>query len=247
MNLAICWSDMGASLTSFHLRRSSARVTSRSAASSVSLACDLPGFRDFGILKERPERLDRGQRHAVHWPVGRDVRVGEPVNALDGVVEVGVDLVAVKVAHDQQRRVAQGLAVELELAVGLAEVDVKPLVLPREAPAAATRRRNRAAPVSFFSLFSNVKKSPLGSASAGFGSLDQTAYVEEVFLRGRTLTQPGATPFLGKVVWVHCLNNLHFTSSSQNGVHRLSSLHLPTRGGDRRRHHSDRSDVQEDR
>lgn len=51
------------------------------------------------------------------------------------VGEVGVDFDRVQVAGDEQGRVVERFAVELELAVGAGQVLVRPLVLPHEAAA----------------------------------------------------------------------------------------------------------------
>jgi hypothetical protein len=51
------------------------------------------------------------------------------------VGEVGVDLDRVQVAGDEQRRVVERLAVELQLAVGAGQVLVRAFVLPHEAAA----------------------------------------------------------------------------------------------------------------
>ena len=64
--------------------------------------------------------------------VGRQIVEGEAIDPRHGVGEVGVDLEAGEVAHDQQRRVAQSLAVAVELRVGRGEVLALALVLPGE-------------------------------------------------------------------------------------------------------------------
>ena len=99
-------------------------------------------------LGETPGRLDGHrlagdagfQRAGIAEDAAEDVdvrRQGEPgqvegMDLLGGAREVRVDLEAVHVADDQQRRVFQGLAVQLQLLVGGLEVLVLALVFPTE-------------------------------------------------------------------------------------------------------------------
>ncbi|CAA9574814.1 MAG: hypothetical protein AVDCRST_MAG19-3203 [uncultured Thermomicrobiales bacterium] len=78
-----------------------------------------------------------GKDGAQDPEVARVAEAGEveAVGVGGGAGEVGADLEAVEVADDQQRRVLEGVAVELELAVGGGEVGVVPLVLPGEGAA----------------------------------------------------------------------------------------------------------------
>ena len=63
---------------------------------------------------------------------GGEVGQGEGVDALDGVGEVGVDLEAVQVAHDEEGRAGEVFAVLEKLLVGRGQVLVLALVLPGE-------------------------------------------------------------------------------------------------------------------
>ena len=82
----------------------------------------------------------RLERVGISKDPAKDVQVGgcrqpgqvEDVFLLGGAGEVRVDLEAVHVADDHQRRVFQGLAVQLKLAVCLLEVFVLAFVLPAE-------------------------------------------------------------------------------------------------------------------
>ena len=82
----------------------------------------------------RLERVGIGEDPAEDVQIGGVRQPGqvEDVDLLGGAGEIRVDLEAVHVADDHQRRVLQGLAVQLQLLVGRLEVLVLPLVLPGE-------------------------------------------------------------------------------------------------------------------
>src|SRR5450759_3279264 len=79
-----------------------------------------------GVCEDSPEDAQRFAR------VGREIVEGEAVDPRHGVGEVGVDLEAGEIAYDEKRRVAQSLAVAVELRVGRGEVLALALVLPGE-------------------------------------------------------------------------------------------------------------------
>jgi len=84
-----------------------------------------------------PEGLGIEEDLAEHVEVGGLGQAGqvEGVHALGRVSEVGVDLEAVHVADDQQRRVPQVLTIEEKLPVGGPQVFALALVLPAEVAA----------------------------------------------------------------------------------------------------------------
>lgn len=101
--------------------------------------------------------------------VAEKVVEAEGVDALLGRGEIRVDLEAVEVADDQQRRVAELLAVVVELAVAF----LRSLCLPLYSQAKWSRSQTSAKPLPprvFGIAFSKAYRSPAESAAAGCGS-----------------------------------------------------------------------------
>ena len=132
-----------------------------------------------------PQRLAR---------VGGQVVEGEAVDPRHGVGEVGVDLEAGEVTHDQQRRVAQRLAVSVELRVGGGEVLALALVLPGEMVAHPDVGEALATLGLAGSLLEGV---PLAGRVrvVGRGLAEHPAQVDEVLLRRGPLGPRAALPF----------------------------------------------------
>ena len=108
-------------------RMPSARSPNRSAASTVMASLVMPGRSGLGIGEQLAEDVEVGR-------LGQPGQV-ELVFPLGRGGEVGMDLEAVHVANDQQRRVLQVFAVEQQLGVGRLQVLVLALVLPAEVAA----------------------------------------------------------------------------------------------------------------
>ena len=118
----------------------------------------------------RAERVGLGEDGAQQRQARRVEQVVQPDldHLLDGVGEVGVDLEAVHVAHDQERRVLQDFAVLEELLVGGVEVLVLALVLPGEEALLPDVGPALAAALLARPILEG-KACPVGSASAGVG------------------------------------------------------------------------------
>ena len=148
----------------------------------------------------RPQRRRLGHHRAQHaqrlrraLPAGGQVVERHAVDAGPGVGEVGVDLDAVHVAHHQQGRILQRLAVVEQLAIGGRQVAARPLVLPAEvaplpdvgpALAAARPRRPRLERVA----------PPRRVRLVGRRHAQQPAEVDEVLLRRGALASGVLTP-----------------------------------------------------
>ncbi len=113
-------------------RMPSASLAKRSAASTVIASLVMPGLSESGSVKTRR----RMSRLAGTASPARS----KSVDMLGGAGEVRVDLEAVHVADDHQRRVLQGLAVQLQLPVGFLEVLVLALCIPSRNDPASKRR-----------------------------------------------------------------------------------------------------------
>lgn len=79
---------------------------------------------EFGIEEDRAEEMER--------PGIINVRVCELVGLLDGAIKVGADDVTVEIAHHEQRRIEQGLAITQKLLIGGIEVFLLTFVFPGE-------------------------------------------------------------------------------------------------------------------
>ena len=125
--------------------------------------------------------------------IGRQIVEGEAVHPRHGVGEVGVDLEAGEIAHHQQRRVTQSLAVAVELRVGGGEVLALALVLPGEVVAHPDVGEALAALGLAGSLLEGV---PLAGrvGVVGRGLAEHPAQVDEVLLRRGLLGPRVALP-----------------------------------------------------
>ena len=166
-------------------RMPSASWPKRSAASSVMASVVWPGRSDSGSVKTLAEDVE----------VGRLGEAGEVegVDLLGRAGEVGVDLEAVHVADDQQRRVFQVLAVQEQLLVGGGQVLVLALVLPAEVAA----HPDVGPAVAAVGLVDAALEGVPGAVGVGLGRLglaEQVAQVEEVLLAGGALGERHLLP-----------------------------------------------------
>lgn len=90
------------------------------------------GAEGVGVAEECAEDFERWKRAGGGGLVAVEIGEIEGVDALAGGGEVGVDFEAVEVADDEERRVAEVLAIVVDLLVGGLEVLVLALVLPGE-------------------------------------------------------------------------------------------------------------------
>ena len=116
------------------------------------------------------------------------------MDLLGGAGEVRVDLEAVHIADDHQRRVLQGLAVELKLLVGRLEVLVLALVLPAEM---VPHPNVGPAFLVFAGLHAFLEGVPRAfRVDIGrLGLVQQFADVEKVLLAGTAFGERDALPF----------------------------------------------------
>jgi hypothetical protein len=174
-------------------RRPSAMRAKRSAACGLGGEAGLEGF---GVGEEAAERFPK--------LIGRLVEVGERkgVDALEGVGEVGVNLEAVEVADDQERRVFEVFAVAEKLLVGVGEVSMFALVLPAEVAA-----HPDVGPAAFAGgLGDAALESVMCTFGVGFGGLGLTEQVTEiakVLLVAAALGEIGGAPFCDELLGGH--------------------------------------------
>ena len=121
----------------------------------------------------------------------------------DGVGEIGVDANGDEIGDHENRRIAQGLAVPLQLGVSCIEIAVQPLELPGEVTAlvhigaAPLARRLPHRPLEGVPLLTGVE---LGRSAM----LHQAADVKEPFLRPGRFLPPAPAPFCDEFLGGHC-------------------------------------------
>ena len=142
-----------------------------------------------------PQRQRIGEQLPQHIEI---LRIGqapqiEAVDSLGRAGEVGVDLEAAQVAHNQQRRVLQVLAIKEQLVVGGQQILVLGLVLPTEVAAhpdvgpALTARCFTDAPLE-------TERSAIGISGRGLVLAQQFAEIEKVLLAGAAFAEIGPLP-----------------------------------------------------
>ena len=151
--------------------------------------------RDLLAGDARPQGLGIGEQLAEDVEIGRIGQPGqvEAVDLLGRAGEVGVDLEAVHVADDQQRRVIQVLAVEQQLGVGVLQVLVLALVFPAEVAA----HPHVGPALAAVGLLHAVLEGVPGAVRVGLGRLglaEQFAQVEKMLLAGAPLGEVDALP-----------------------------------------------------
>ena len=154
----------------------------------------------------RPQRRRFAQHGAQHMQrLGRALAAPGEVLERDvvdgglGAGEVGVDLVQVHVADDEQRRVLDRLAVVEQLAVGGTKVGVRALIFPAGDAAFPDVGGARAAGAG--TLGASLEAVPLagGVRVVGRRHAEHSAEVAEVLLRGGALTASVVLPLRGEV------------------------------------------------
>ena len=177
-------------------RSAMASAANSRAASSVSSWRVTVGRSASGLPKSGAQDAQRLRRRR-----GQVVE-REGVDLLGGAREVGVDLEALEVAHDQQGRVAQVLAVVVELPVGVAEVGALALVLPGEA---VLHPHVGEAIATAELLGALLEREPFARrVEVGRGApTEHVAEVAEVRLSGGALGERAALPLGGELGGVH--------------------------------------------
>ncbi len=133
--------------------------------------------------------------------LGEGVEV-ERVDALARVGEVGVDLEAIRVADDQQRRVFKIFAVVEKLLVGFLEVFVFAFVLPAEV-AAHPDVGPAVAPFGLGDAALEGVPLAVGIGVGGLGLVEQVAEIEEVLLAGAPLGEVHPLPLGDELLRSH--------------------------------------------
>jgi len=158
---------------------------------------------DLGGLDARSQLLGRREegsegRECLGWVVGRQVVERDGVELGAEVGEVGPDLDRVEVGDDEERRVAQVLAVAEQLEVGGLEVLALALVLPAEEVLLPDVRE----PVAAGGLGDGLLEG-VGLAGrirlVGRRLAEHPAQVDEVFLGGGLLLRRVVAPLLGEL------------------------------------------------
>ncbi len=124
--------------------------------------------RRIGVAEEGAGNGEGRERAGGGGLVAGEVVKGEGVNALGGGGVVGVDLEVGEVGDDEERRVAEGLAVVVELPVGALEIAVVALVFPGKVVAHPDVGESLPA-LDFSMCFSKAYRSPVESVAAGVG------------------------------------------------------------------------------
>ncbi|MDX1417452.1 MAG: hypothetical protein R3293_24825 [Candidatus Promineifilaceae bacterium] len=166
------------------------------------------GFGDLGLgfVRAQFKGIEKGVAQQVEATAVEDVFEADLVLARGIAGEVGVDLDGVDVAGDEQRRVVQRFAVELQLAVGAFEVFVRSFVFPDEVIAKIDVGESFLA-AGFNGLRFEGEVAAAGIVFDGCGVVDQTADVVEVGLGSGRFFEPDLAPLfdegLGGDGWRH--------------------------------------------
>jgi hypothetical protein len=123
----------------------------------------------------------------------------ELVDLFGGARDVGVNLEAVEVANDEQRRVFEVFAVLEELLVGSGEVFLLAFVFPAEV-AAEPDVGPAGAAFGFIDAALECVPSALGVGGGRFGLAEEVAEVEEMLLAGAALGELSGLSFLDERV-----------------------------------------------
>ena len=158
---------------------------------------------DLGGLDARSELLGRGEdgperRERFRWVVGGQVVEGDGVELRAEVGEVGPDLDRVEVGDDEERRVAQVLAVAEQLDVGGLQVLALALVLPAE----EVLLPDVGEAVSPTRLGDGLLEGVVVAGRVGLVGrrlAEHPAQVDEVFLGGGLLLRLVVAPLLGEL------------------------------------------------
>ena len=155
-----------------------------------------------------PQGVRLGKQFPQDVQIGRLGQPGqvELVFPLGRGREVGMDLEAVHVADDQQRRILQVLAVAKELVVGFLQVFVLAFVFPAEVAA----HPHVGPAVAAFGLLNALLESVPLALGVGFGRLglvEQFAEVEEVLLAGAPLREVHALPLGDELLRSHSIED----------------------------------------
>ena len=212
-----------------------ARSANREAAAWVTSSGVCCGRSDSGSLITA--RRMRSASAVLSPPSARSSSVSV-VNGRSGVGEVGVDLDPVHVANDERGRILQVFAVVKQLPIGGGEVGVVALVLPAEVFALPDVGPTPIASAQSFGA--GLERVPLTACIGLVRRLhaEQATEVDEVLLRGGTLTTGVVAPLGGELGSGEGSGYCHFFS--QEGSDRASSLaegdplslrQLPLRGG----------------
>ncbi|HEV7225342.1 MAG TPA: hypothetical protein VGN42_21730 [Pirellulales bacterium] len=162
----------------------------------------------FGRLS-RPQGVRRDKQLAQYVEVGRLGKMVE-VEGMDffgRAREVGMDLEAVEVADDQQRRVLQGFAIQEELAVGRGQVFVLALVFPAEVAAKPNVGPALAAARLADAALERVKRA-VGIGRGRLRLLQHVAQVKKMLLASAPLGKIGLLPLGDEILGRHTRNAL---------------------------------------
>ena len=126
----------------------------------------------------------------------------ESVYAFGRAREVGVDLEAVEIAHDQQRRVFEVFAIEQKLPVGSGQVFVLAFVFPAEVAAHPHVGPTLAAARLAHAALERVPGA-FRVGGGGLGLREQIAEIEKMLLAGAAFGQVDQPPLGDEILGCH--------------------------------------------
>jgi hypothetical protein len=148
----------------------------------------------FGVGEGAAQEVD------VLWL--REFCQAEFMDLLDRASEIRVDLEAVEIADDEQRRVFEIFTILQQLLVGSGEIFFLAFIFPPEM-AAEPDVGPAGAAIRFMDATFECVPRALGISGGRFGFNEEVAEIEEVLLAGAALRERRALPFTDKFVWGH--------------------------------------------